>query len=161
MNRSVNPFRWDPIITEYFFGNACGNRYVEPERELMRAILEDAIECYVKYRTSRDGIGTKLFSEANEWFFADDEDQPFSFINICDALNLSPSFIRQGIQKLKYPPPALEQKKKAQQQALFDRISKIAIKEREESLINNRLSKRRRSAIATRRVKLSRTGTMR
>ena len=70
---------------------------LEPELELMLAVLADAVECYWKYHTSRDGIGMRLFDDAREWIFDDDERDPFSFRNVCAALGFDPSYIRRGI----------------------------------------------------------------
>jgi hypothetical protein len=70
---------------------------LEPELELMLAVLADAVECYWKYNASRDGTGTRLFDDAREWLFDDDERDPFSFRNVCAALRFDPSYIRRGI----------------------------------------------------------------
>ncbi|HEY7165120.1 MAG TPA: hypothetical protein VIB79_11190 [Candidatus Binatia bacterium] len=70
---------------------------LEPELELMLAVLADAVECYWKYHTSRDGVGTRLFDDAKQWLFDDDERDPFSFRNVCAALRFDPGYIRRGI----------------------------------------------------------------
>jgi len=75
---------------------------LEPERELMLAVLADAVECYCKYSGARDGIGMRLFQEAQEWLFDDDERRPFSFVNVCAALQLEPGYIRRGISARKW-----------------------------------------------------------
>ena len=40
----------------------------------------------------------KLFNEAQEWLFAQDEKDPFSFLNVCEILNFDPNYLRRGIQ---------------------------------------------------------------
>ena len=70
---------------------------LEPELELMLAVLADAVECYWRYHRSGDGAGTRLFDDAREWLFDDDERDPFSFRNVCAALHFDPGYIRRGI----------------------------------------------------------------
>src|ERR1051325_566219 len=63
----------------------------------MLAVLADAVGRYWKKHTTRDGIGMRLFDDAREWLFDDDERDPFSFRNVCAALRFDPSYIRRGI----------------------------------------------------------------
>jgi hypothetical protein len=44
--------------------------------------------------------GRRLFAEASEWVAGDDLSWPFSFVNICDALDLSVSRVRTSIEQL-------------------------------------------------------------
>src|ERR1051325_8675031 len=63
----------------------------------MLAVLADAVGRYWKKHTTRDGIGMRLFDDAREWLFDDDERDPFSFRNVCAALRFDPGYIRRGI----------------------------------------------------------------
>ena len=96
MNQSGHLFSADPEVTQLFFGQmpSCGPR--APEKDLMLAVLADAVECFCKYSTVR-GLRARLFREAEEWIFAEDEELPFSFNNICAALSLNPDYIRHGM----------------------------------------------------------------
>lgn len=87
----------DPIVAEAFFGSSGHGGPVRAERELMLAVLSDAIECYWKYRKSRAASGIRLYQDAKKWIFAGNDKEPFSFIAICEALQLDPSYIRRGI----------------------------------------------------------------
>jgi len=87
----------DTVTRDQFFDNFKRKRPLEPERELMLAVLADAVECYWKYSAARDGIGTRLFQDAREWLIDEDERRPFSFINVCSALQLDPGYIRRGV----------------------------------------------------------------
>lgn len=64
---------------------------------LMYAILDDAIACVQK--PSRNRRSQRLAREAEEWIFTDDEAWPFSFVNICGALNLDPDSVRVGLRR--------------------------------------------------------------
>ena len=90
---------FDPTAGESLYGNQRKHGSVSSERDLMFAILADAIDCYRKYAGARDGRGIKLFQEARSWIFADDDAELCSFVNVCDALNFDPSYIRRGVEQ--------------------------------------------------------------
>jgi hypothetical protein len=61
----------------------------EAETALMRAVLEDAILCYLG-RGRRRRIDPRILArEAEFWIRRDDWESPFSFNNVCGALGLS------------------------------------------------------------------------
>ncbi len=97
MNDLHSKFRLDPIVGERLYGNQKPHGSVSSERDLMFAILADAIDCFWKYAGARDGRGIRLFQEARSWIFANDEAETCSFINVCDALSFDPDYIRQGV----------------------------------------------------------------
>lgn len=88
---------YDPIESEKLFGDQRRRSGASAERDLMFAILADAVDCYSKYATARDGRSMRLFSDARDWLFCDGDEQPFSFVNVCDGLGLDPSYIRRGV----------------------------------------------------------------
>jgi len=97
MNQFDKTVNVDPIVAAAFFGSSSHNGPVSAERELMIAVLSDAIECFWKYRKSRAALSIRLYQESKTWLFADNDNQPFSFQNICQTLGLEPSYIRRGI----------------------------------------------------------------
>ena len=64
-----------------------------PEKDLMVAVLADAIWDYRRYA----GSNHPLFKEARAWLFAEDDRQLFSFRSICENLGLSPTAIRREL----------------------------------------------------------------
>jgi hypothetical protein len=69
----------------------------EPETALMRAVLEDAILCYLG-RGRRRRIDPRILArEAEFWILRDDWESPFSFNNVCSALGLCVSSSRREI----------------------------------------------------------------
>jgi hypothetical protein len=97
MNDLPGKLRFDPIVGERLYGNQKKNGGSSSERDLMFAVLADAIDCYWKYSGARDGRSIKLFQDARRWLFADDDGETFSFINVCDALSFDPAYIRRGV----------------------------------------------------------------
>jgi len=87
----------DSMMAESLFGSSARNGPAGAERELMLAVLSDAIECYWKYRNSAKRSALRLFHDAKNWIFAEQDSLPFSFRNVCETLDLDPSYIRRGI----------------------------------------------------------------
>jgi hypothetical protein len=69
----------------------------DPDRSLMLAVLNDAISCYRGTRKRTRLSAALLSREAEFWFMADDWGSPFSFNNICSALDLDPEATRARI----------------------------------------------------------------
>src|ERR1044072_7641523 len=83
------------------YGKTCAHkRDLEPEKRLLLAVLDEAIRCY----RSQIFIGGRRFTEVESWLFSEDIDDTFSFLNICDGLNLSPSRIRPQLRTSKPSP---------------------------------------------------------
>ncbi len=71
----------------------------QPEKRLIAAVLEGAVGDFQKYATAFNGRGKRLFTDAEEWFESTTADRPLDFENICQALGLDPSFIREGLRR--------------------------------------------------------------
>jgi hypothetical protein len=69
------------------------------EAALMCAVLENAVDCFQKQFVCATRRARRLGREAEQWLFADDPHWPFSFLSVCDALGLSPQYIRQGLKR--------------------------------------------------------------
>jgi hypothetical protein len=69
----------------------------EPERRLMLAVLDHAIE-ELGQRTF-DPRGRRRFAETADWFAADTLDHPFSFASICLTLGLDASYLRARLRR--------------------------------------------------------------
>jgi hypothetical protein len=69
----------------------------EGEKELMMAVLQDAVECFQTYVLSKRPREKRLFQEAEDWILEKNSDWFFSFENICEILELDPDYIRQGL----------------------------------------------------------------
>ncbi len=67
------------------------------ERQLLLAVLADAVHCYRVHRTAVTKNEQQMFRESEEWIMSDDESSPFSFLNICQVLNIDAAYLRQGL----------------------------------------------------------------
>lgn len=67
------------------------------ERQLLLAVLADAVHCYRVHRTAVTKNEQQMFRESEEWIISDDEVSPFSFLNVCQVLNIDAAYLRQGL----------------------------------------------------------------
>lgn len=86
-------------------GRAAGyGALPEGETALMRAVLEDAILCYLGRGRRRRMDPRILAREAEFWIRREDWESPFSFNNVCAALGLSCDSARAKILSWKTSP---------------------------------------------------------
>lgn len=90
-------FSTDTLLSEQYFDTFRRKTHLEPEKRLMLAILEDAINCYQDNYISRTGKKKRLFDDVKEWISSADGDWVFSFEHICDAVGLNAAYIRRGL----------------------------------------------------------------
>jgi hypothetical protein len=68
-----------------------------PEKKLMIAVMEDAIACYLDHVGAKSISGKNLFEDSEKWFFDENDDRLFSFVNICLTIGLDPDYLRRGL----------------------------------------------------------------
>lgn len=61
------------------------------------AVLLDAYNLLTRPSKKNGRRQQRLAKETKEWFFTDDAEWPFSFVNLCAALGLDPAYIRRGL----------------------------------------------------------------
>ncbi len=69
------------------------------ERRLMIAVLEDAVDTFMKHALAISPKECALLDDTNEYFGSDDRIWPFSFKNICETLDLDPNYLRNGLSR--------------------------------------------------------------
>jgi hypothetical protein len=102
-------FQPDSLLPSQFFAALKQKTQAYGERRLMIAILEDAVECFQKHFWATAGRGRQLRAEAEKWILSDDSSWPFSFVNICEVLEIHPQFLRDGLITWKAQQLALRQ----------------------------------------------------
>jgi hypothetical protein len=66
---------------------------ISGERALMLAILEDAIRCAQAPQKGR----ARMARDAQNWMRSRDQRWPFSFVNICETLEIPPDRLRAAV----------------------------------------------------------------
>jgi hypothetical protein len=91
------PFELDAMLPAQFFAALRRKPSAGPEYLLAAAVLEDAIDCFQKHCDAQDTKARRLFADAAEWIASDDREWPFSYVNICELLDLHPDYVRTGL----------------------------------------------------------------
>jgi len=91
----------DTLLSAQYFENFRRKTLLEPEKRLMLAVLDDAVNCFQENFLAQSGRGKKLFDEAEEWILDEARDCIFSFENICEVLGFSGEYLRHDLVRWK------------------------------------------------------------
>ena len=89
-----------------YFATFKRSEYLEPEKILLLALLEDAIDSYRKFAHGGNSAARQQFREAEEWLMGGSDDGVFSFENICAVLGFDPDYLRRGVRDAAQRPEA-------------------------------------------------------
>lgn len=90
-------FQPDTVLPAQYFETIRGRAFSEPEKRLMLAILQDAVECFQKYIFPWNRRGRAIFDETEQWIMEENSDWLFSFEGICECLGFDPKYVRKGL----------------------------------------------------------------
>jgi hypothetical protein len=76
-----------------------GAARLQPEKRLQLAVLQDAVLTFHRLLSIGGHRPARRFAEVETWFGSDDTGGPFTFVTICDTLNLDPEYIREGLRR--------------------------------------------------------------
>jgi hypothetical protein len=65
-----------------------------PEEGLAVGVLSQAAHDLRKFHSATDGAESELYLDAYSWNMADDFSWPYSFLNVCKSLHVSPRTVR-------------------------------------------------------------------
>ena len=91
----------DIIVPSQFFDRIRAERSSQPEKRLMLAVMEDAITTFQKSVHGATRRQRRLLKETEEWISSSDTSWPFSFENICTALDIEADYMRSGLRRWK------------------------------------------------------------
>ncbi|MGE0823405.1 MAG: hypothetical protein AB7G75_33375 [Candidatus Binatia bacterium] len=91
----------DLMVPSQFFDRIRAERSSQPEKRLMLAVMEDAIATFQKSVQGATRRQRRLLRETEEWIGSEDDSWPFSFENICVALDIEAEYLRKGIREWK------------------------------------------------------------
>jgi hypothetical protein len=94
-------FEPDTLLPVQYFEAMRRKHLLEGEKRLILSVLEDGIECFMKYVDAPTTKGQKLFRDAEEWINLHDKQWIFSFDNVCDMLDINPDYMRRGLREWK------------------------------------------------------------
>jgi hypothetical protein len=94
-----SPFQPNTFMFDQHFEDGRRKTLLEPEKRLMLAILEDAIQCFRDTQSARCGKSKRLFDEVQRWILDVRGDWVFGFESICGVLELDPDYVRKGLMR--------------------------------------------------------------
>ena len=78
--------------------NAVDDYHFETSRkDLAAGILEQATLDLRRFRGATSGLEREFYLDAYRWVMSDDCSRPFSFLNVCQVLNLAPEAVRGDV----------------------------------------------------------------
>jgi hypothetical protein len=67
------------------------------QKDLAAGILKQAAQDLRRFHGATSAIERELYLDAYRWVISDDCSWPFSFLNVCQLLNLAPESLRQEL----------------------------------------------------------------
>jgi hypothetical protein len=85
----------DFVLPDHFLPRGIAT----PERRLLLAVLEEAIGTYQRCVTTDDRSSRAILASVEQWFASEESASAFafSFVGICDALGIEPTYVRTGL----------------------------------------------------------------
>jgi hypothetical protein len=67
------------------------------QRDLAAGVLKQVTQDLRRFRDATSAIERELYLDAYLWLTTDDFSWPFSFLNVCQSLNLAPETVREDL----------------------------------------------------------------
>ena len=99
--RTSTPLEPDTLLPAQYFDRVGSDGAFQPEKRLMLAVLEEAIATFQRHVLSDNRRSRLLVDEVESWASGAEAEWPFSFENVCSALDLEPEYLRSGMARWK------------------------------------------------------------
>ena len=99
--RAVDVFAPDVLVPIQYFDRIRRRKDFTGEQRLMVAVVDLAIDDYMKYAAATERMGKGLFAVAERWIESTDRSLLYSFETICDHLGLNADYVRHGLRRWK------------------------------------------------------------
>ncbi len=87
----------DNARSAHFFTAAPEPPATTPEKGLAAGVLKQAAHDLRRFRAATKGVKRELYLDAYTWITANDFSWPYSFVNVCKLLDVSPEVVRTEI----------------------------------------------------------------
>src|SRR4030095_3990305 len=81
----------------HFFSPPAEPPAATPEQDLAAGVLKQAARDLRRFRAATTGVKRELYLDAYTWITAYDSSWPYSFVNVCKSLEVSPEVVRTEI----------------------------------------------------------------
>lgn len=85
------------VPSQFFIPAQRSHMFWQGEQRLLFAVLQDAVECWFRYRDAATPREHRLFGETAAWFESADTSWLYAFERICEILDLDSNYIRRGL----------------------------------------------------------------
>src|SRR5260370_34386789 len=72
-------------------------KFETSRRELAAGILKQAALDLRRFHDASSAVEREFYLDAHRWVISDDCSWPFSFLNVCQTLNLAPGSVREEV----------------------------------------------------------------
>ncbi len=90
------------LLPQQYYDMIAGRNRPDGVRDLMAAVLEDAIRAYVTNLLGKTARQRRRFEEVQAWLETRGDKAPFSFETICETFDIDPDRLRR---RLRTRPP--------------------------------------------------------
>jgi hypothetical protein len=94
-------FAPDTMLATQYFDRLRRRRDLTGEQRLMCAVIEDAVDSYLKHAAAIRPEHQDRFAEAEAWIESADRSWLYAFETICDYLGLDAGYLRDGLRRYK------------------------------------------------------------
>jgi hypothetical protein len=94
ISHAGDDLRADALMPAQFYPARRGTASIEPIMRLMGGILADAVRSFQRNFDATSPSRRQEFREARTWIFHRKADGPFSFAEVCEALDIDPQRLR-------------------------------------------------------------------
>lgn len=95
----ASQFEPDTLLPVQYYALMRRRNVLEGERKLMFAVLEDAIDCYLKNMNAKGRRRRILFYEVQNWMNARNRTGLFSYETLCETLEIDPNGLRTALER--------------------------------------------------------------
>ena len=67
------------------------------KKDLATGVLKQAAQDLRRFHDATGALERELYRDAYSWVISDDETWPFSFLNVCQLLNVAPTAVRDEL----------------------------------------------------------------
>ncbi len=99
--RGTGLFAPETMLASQYFDRIRRRSDVTGEQRLMCAVIEDAVDLFLKHAAARLPHHQEAFADAERWIETEDRSWLYSFDSICDYLGLDGDYIRRGLRAWK------------------------------------------------------------
>jgi len=90
-------FQPDSALPNDYLETIRRTSHIEPEKELMLAVLEDGLGCFQQNLFANRPRDKTRFQEAEDWILEESRHWLFSFEIICEALDIDADYLRSKL----------------------------------------------------------------